>query len=387
MPRRRTTALSVCLVAVAAIALVACGPPPEPAPKYDHNDPITLGNGGVPGNASAIAASVSADGRWTAFRSSASNLVPGDTNGVADTFVRDNRTGHVTRIAEHTADAPMISRNGRYVGLKFADGSTYGVHDRSTGTTTTWTGPTNLSVPVLTDDGTRALYGAGPSLGIFPSYCRVRDLATGTETDCPWGPADFGTVGLVGLSGNGRFAMYHWLDQSGTGTSGYYLWDIETGEQTRLEGDIVTLGVINVVSDDGSTIVTAGLTETVPPRIHDVATGTSEAFPTEPEGMLMPTGISPDGRWIAAVSDAPNLVPDDTNGTVDMFLLDRSDGSLSRVSLAFDTGAQLELGALNCGKHAGQVLNGGRVCLLAGDEISPADDNGVADAFLTPARS
>src|SRR5690606_39277352 len=83
----------------------------------------------------------------------------GDTNGVADTFVRDNRTGHVTRIAEHTADAPMISRNGRYVGLKFADGSTYGVHDRSTGTTTTWTGPTNLSVPVLTDDGTRALYG------------------------------------------------------------------------------------------------------------------------------------------------------------------------------------------------------------------------------------
>ena len=115
--RRRTTLLALSVVSLAALVLSACGPPPAPAPEFDHTDPITLGDGGVPGNASASGASVSADGRWTAFRSAASNLVAGDTNGVEDTFVRDNQTGVVTRIAESTLDAPMISRNGRYVGL------------------------------------------------------------------------------------------------------------------------------------------------------------------------------------------------------------------------------------------------------------------------------
>ncbi len=385
MPRRRT--VSVCLVALASVALAACAPPPEPGPSFDHTDPITLGHGGVPGNGPASVASVSADGRWTAFRSSATNLVPGDTNGVDDTFVRNNRTGVVTRIAQHTADAPMISRNGRYVGLRFADGVTYGVHDRATATTTTWTGPTNLSVPVVTDDGTRAVYGAGSSFGIFATYCLVRDLGAGTVGDCPSGPAEWGSVALVGLSGNGRFVMSHWHDQSGTGTSAYYLWDLETGQRTVLDGTFVSLGVSNVVSDDGSTIFAAGFGTAVPPHVADVASGTSEPFPVAPDGTVMPTGISPDGRWLAAVSDSTNLVPGDTNGSVDVFLLDRSDGMVSRVSVTLDAGAQLELGGMHCGKFAGQVLDGGRVCLVAADGISPADDNGFPDGFLTSPRT
>ena len=40
--------------------------------------------------------SISADGRFVAFQSLASNLVPGDTNNVADIFVRD-RVSHTTR--------------------------------------------------------------------------------------------------------------------------------------------------------------------------------------------------------------------------------------------------------------------------------------------------
>lgn len=386
MPRRRSAAISVGFAMLASVMLAACVPPPGPGPSFDHTDPITLGRGGVPGNGSATAASVSADGRWTAFRSSATNLVPGDTNGVDDTFVRDNRTGSVMRIAEHTADAPTISRDGRYVGLKFADGSNYGVHDRSTGSTTTWNGASNLTLPVVTADG-RAVYGSGSSLGIFPTYCLVRDLATNTETTCPWGPADFGTVALAGLSGNGRFVMYRWTDQAGTGTSADYLWDLESGERQVLTGPFASLGVSHVVSDDGSTIFTSGFGESLPPSIYDVASGASEPFPVVPDGMVAPTGISPDGRWLSMASDATNLVADDTNDTVDVFLLDRSDGSLSRVSVAFDTGAQLELGALHCGRLAGQVLDGGRVCLVATDEMSPADDNGFPDAFLTPART
>ena len=47
---------------------------------------------GVQANSSAGSPSISADGRWVAFASLASNLVPGDTNGVSDVFVRDNLT-------------------------------------------------------------------------------------------------------------------------------------------------------------------------------------------------------------------------------------------------------------------------------------------------------
>jgi hypothetical protein len=67
--------------------------------------------------------SVSADGRFVAFSSTAATLVAGDTNGSADIFVKDRQTGAVTRVsvltggAEAVGDsvAPDISADGRYV--------------------------------------------------------------------------------------------------------------------------------------------------------------------------------------------------------------------------------------------------------------------------------
>src|SRR5262249_29000942 len=66
---------------------------------------------------------LSADGRFVVFLSSATNLVSGDTNGHTDVFVRDNSTGTVERVdgstggAQANADAssPVISGDGRYV--------------------------------------------------------------------------------------------------------------------------------------------------------------------------------------------------------------------------------------------------------------------------------
>jgi hypothetical protein len=49
-------------------------------------------NGGEANNSSELAA-ISADGRFVAFASLASNLVPGDTNDASDVFVHDRRTG------------------------------------------------------------------------------------------------------------------------------------------------------------------------------------------------------------------------------------------------------------------------------------------------------
>src|SRR5438132_13627813 len=41
---------------------------------------------------------ISADGRFVAFYSAATNLVPGDTNGAKDVFVRDRLTGITERV-------------------------------------------------------------------------------------------------------------------------------------------------------------------------------------------------------------------------------------------------------------------------------------------------
>jgi hypothetical protein len=57
---------------------------------------VSVGPGGQQATGGSFAPAISAHGRFVAFRSYASNLVPGDTNGDQDVFVRD-RKAHVTR--------------------------------------------------------------------------------------------------------------------------------------------------------------------------------------------------------------------------------------------------------------------------------------------------
>ena len=67
---------------------------------------------------------MSADGRFVAFLSEANDLVPDDTNGFTDVFVRDLQAGTTTRVNVTSAGAqsnqsgsydPSISANGRFV--------------------------------------------------------------------------------------------------------------------------------------------------------------------------------------------------------------------------------------------------------------------------------
>ena len=98
--------------------------------------------------------SISANGRYVAFSSDASNLVAGDTNGRGDVFVRDRATGKTERLSLSTArkqtngssDDPTISADGRFVAFaseasNLVNGDTNNLRDvfardRATGTTT-----------------------------------------------------------------------------------------------------------------------------------------------------------------------------------------------------------------------------------------------------------
>lgn len=84
---------------------------------------VSVASDGSQGSGDSSGYSVSTDGRYVAFDSRASNLVPGDTNGVDDVFVHDRRTGETTRVSiasdgsegNYGGEVSFISADGRYV--------------------------------------------------------------------------------------------------------------------------------------------------------------------------------------------------------------------------------------------------------------------------------
>ena len=115
--------------------------------------PVSLSSAGELGNGDSSSPSLSAGGRWIAFASDATNLIPDDTNGVTDIFVHDRQTGETARVSVSTngeqangrSNFPAISGNGRFVAFQsdatnLVPGDTNGVpdifvHDRLTGET------------------------------------------------------------------------------------------------------------------------------------------------------------------------------------------------------------------------------------------------------------
>ena len=114
---------------------------------------VSVSNEGVSANGSSNNPSISADGRFVAFGSFASNLVPGGTNGLSHIFVHDRETGITEQVSVSSEGIqgiahsynPSISADGRFVAFVSACSSNLVpgecylddilVHDRETGTT------------------------------------------------------------------------------------------------------------------------------------------------------------------------------------------------------------------------------------------------------------
>jgi Tol biopolymer transport system component len=103
---------------------------------------VSIGTGGSEGNRASDGPAISGDGRFVAFGSDATNLIPGDTNQRTDVFVRDRRLGTTTRVSvaepfvfdetlgrnrpgpprqgDRPSTLPSISGNGRFVAFQSA---------------------------------------------------------------------------------------------------------------------------------------------------------------------------------------------------------------------------------------------------------------------------
>lgn len=333
----------------------------------------------------AILVDLSSDGRFAAFSTHASNLVPGDTNARADAFVKDILTGAVERVsvtsggAQGTGDSfwPRVSGDGRFVAFESPSilvandtnlrRDVY-VRDRQLSTTlraSVSSSGTELDadsfVGAISPDGrsvafwtSSSLVVSGDTLGLADVF--VRDLAHGSTSRvsvATGGAEANGHSHRAALSADGRFVAFRTvatnLDPRDPNTDfDIYLHDRDPDA--------------NGTFDEGN-----GTTELVSVDI----TGTSSAGSCE-----WPT-ISPDGRFVVFESEAANLVAGDTNAELDVFVRDRLLGITERVSVG--TGGLQGSGS----SFSGSISADGRfVGFNSTSLLTAGDTNGNADVFL-----
>ncbi|NYB51955.1 MAG: PD40 domain-containing protein [Methanobacteriaceae archaeon] len=258
------------LMLVLFLVLVTCG---TIVAADNTTERISVSSDGSQSNAASSNPSISADGRYIAFTSYADNLVPGDTNGFSDIFIRDNVLNTTIRASvsntgeEGNGDSnePAISVDGRYV---------------------TFTSNANNLVPGDTN-GVSDIFLRDILLGINK---RISITNTGKESN--------GDSNEPAISADGRFIAFssyatNLVPSDNNGKCDIFLYDNDSGQITRL-----------TVSNTGNE-----------------ANGNSEK----------PT-INGDGSLIAFISSANNLVENTVNSYSGVYIYNRNSGILEKVN-------------------------------------------------------
>lgn len=281
MTRIRT---SILVLAVAlACALPAAALAGAPTKR------VSISSAGVEADLSSSDVSISADGRFVAFQSNATTLVPHDTNGFSDVFVRDRKTGTTYRVSVATGGAQSdafsgnaeISADGRFV--------------------------------VFASDATNLVPGdTNGRSDIF-----IRDRKTKTTR-------------RVSISSAGVQADDHNYDPSVSATGRFVVW--ETYAKTLVAKDTDDLQHV-YLRDRKKGItrrISIGIGGAIPDGHSSVCSGYGPA-------------ISADGTYVAFASEAKNLVPNDTKGKTDVFVRNWRTGVTRRVTVS-SAGAEGDIG-------------------------------------------
>jgi hypothetical protein len=309
---------------------------------------VTDGEAQANGDSGFTGLSVSADGRYVAFQSQAFNLVAGDTNGWYDIFIRDRQaasnsdhTGKTVRVsldpAGGEADGPSIfpslSADGRYVAFQsqasnLVAGDTNGVYDifvrdRDTDEDGVFDEPASVSTQ------------------------RVSRSSTEGETFLP--------SSNPRISADGRFVVFQSddptiVDNDLNGATDVFLRDLtaNTNEQVSVgalgaQGDSVAPdvsgdGKLVVFESDAPDLVPDDDNASTDVFVRNTVAGTTKLISRTSAGDVgdndsRDAAISDDGKLVAFLSNANNLVPNDTNSAQDVFVRNRAADTTQRVSV------------------------------------------------------
>jgi len=298
---------------------------------------VSVSSTGVQGNGPSGlgGVAISGDGRFVVFDSPATNLVPGDTNGHDDVFVRDRQNGTTARVSLSSTGL-QGNRGSGDLGLAIsADGQFVAFASQASNLVP---GDTNLHV-----------CGHGTcGYDVF-----VRDLKAGATERV--------SVSSTGVQGNGP--SFH--------------------PAISRDGRFVAFASIT------STLVPGGSNSFEEVLVRDRQAGTTElasvsSLGVQGNGDSFAPAISQDGRFVAFASAATGLVPGDTNHKGDVLVRDRQAGTTVRVSVS-STGAQANGDSGISRDDPGVALSAdGQAVAFASDasNLVQGDTNGKIDIFV-----
>jgi len=344
---------------------------------------ISVATGGIEANGASIEVAMSENGRYVAFESSATNLAEVDLNTAPDVFVHDRQTGETVCIslnsdgnatANNGSYKPSMSAGGRYVAfysnatdLVPVEDDPNGiindvfVHDRNTGTTTRISKSHNgaiedghSSIPVISADGRFVVYESQASNLVDEADNGVQDifiteLATGNTTRISKSYNDSTETGgsyETTISADGRYVAF-------------------------------TSGSNNIVADDTNSVNDIFVYD----RQDDVMTRASVSSEgTEANGNNIYPTISADGRYVAFGSNATNLLDTEASTFSDIYMRDLQAGTTHRLSVASD-GAEA-----NSNSYKSALSADGRYVAFqsAAGNLVESDNNGNEDIFVVP---
>ncbi|MGB9920709.1 MAG: Ig-like domain-containing protein [Moorellales bacterium] len=302
---------------------------------------ITNAYGGGEANDWSGEARISGNGRYVVFTSDADNLVPGDTNGRSDIFLYDRETGTTACLSRAPDGTPANNDSG---GPRIsADGSRVLFYSYATNLT-----PEGKTGVFLYDAGSGLITRLADYTSDFAISGDGRYAACQGREDIRWGTLIF-DLGAPGasvkvefvpdakesvLSYDGRYLAYR------VGNDRLFVRDLQTGA-TELAS----------VASDG-------------------AQGNGNSYG--------PPSLSADGRYVAFCSSASNLVPGDTNGRTDIFVRDRLTSQTVMVSVAAGSNAPG-----NASSESPALSADGKYVAFQSwaDDLVPDDTNYTLDVF------
>ncbi|MFI0980143.1 TolB family protein [Streptomyces sp. NPDC021093] len=322
---------------------------------------VNVASDGTQANGTSHYAEISADGRYVAFMSSATNLVewPTPPTYAQDVYLHDRRTGRTERVSTtpgggsaHTFDNLSMSADGRYIAFDASSKQMEGdpkdqnlayVVDRRTGTAKRISDHIPADWYVfglnLSADGSHLAYvQRHPRGGRHELW--LADLRSGEQklvNAASDGSPTNGTPAGTSLSADGSLVSYTSFDESTVpGAPSYtwelYLFDSRTGKTRWVthEGKGELGG--GLLSPDGRRL--AYMTDDTPGdgptvnnvHVRDLGTGRTQlvtrtlAGGPQTGGYAAPAAFADKGRLLGFFSTAPDLVPGDTNGVGDGFV-------------------------------------------------------------------
>ncbi|HUP78051.1 MAG TPA: hypothetical protein VM260_05755, partial [Pirellula sp.] len=393
----------------------------------------------VQSNGTSSQPHISDDGKWVVFRSDASNLVAGDTNNRMDIFVKDLSTGAIARVSTDSASVqgnndssdPDISADGKFVAFTslatnlvagdtnnsndiFVKDLTTGVTSRVSTNASSLQGSGGSFAPSISADGKLVAFHSNASDLVasdtnFTTDVFVKNRTTGATTRVSTSSAtaqgnnfSFG----ANISADGKMVAYYSYANNlaasdNNGSTDVFVKDLTTGLTTLVSTSSASVqgnghsidpslspdGKFIAFSSRANNLVAGDSNSTYDIFVKDLVNGTTSRISTNSASVQsnlesqLPS-ISADGKVVAFESLASNLVAGDNNSASDVFAKDLNTGNTSSPSLR-DFSLAVQLSGNDVSLDSSISADGNIVAFTSlANNLVASDTNGMNDVFV-----